>query len=73
MEYIYHCLIVLKVSKVDWGLKPFRVLDCWFQDGNFENFYGGVMEEDVNSRMGNIYTYREVERPKVKLEGMKCK
>ena len=30
-----HCPILLRSTSVDWGLKPFRVLDCWFDDKNF--------------------------------------
>lgn len=30
-----NCPILLRSSNVDWGLKPFRVLDCWFQDKKF--------------------------------------
>ena len=38
-EYIgSHCLILLKDSKVDWGPKPFRNLNCWFQDNGFKGF-----------------------------------
>lgn len=27
-----HCSIVLKNAKVDWEPKPFKVLECWFED-----------------------------------------
>ena len=34
-NFLDHCTILLSSSFVDWGLKPFRVLDCWFHDKSF--------------------------------------
>lgn len=31
-----HCLIVLKNTCIDWGPKPFKVLNCWFLERNFK-------------------------------------
>lgn len=31
-----HCPILLKSKTVDWGPKPFRVLDCWLKDKSFD-------------------------------------
>lgn len=31
-----HCLIVVKTKLIDWGPRPFKVLDCWFEDKIFE-------------------------------------
>jgi len=33
-----HCALVFKVSKVDWGPKPFRSLDAWQSDERFKDF-----------------------------------
>ncbi|XP_068503636.1 uncharacterized protein [Phaseolus vulgaris] len=33
-----YCALVFKVSKVDWGPKPFRSLDAWQSDGRFKDF-----------------------------------
>lgn len=30
-----HCLILLKVNQLDWGPKPFRILDYWFKDRGY--------------------------------------
>ena len=35
-----HCIIILRNKVIDWGPKPFRVLDCWHNDKSFE----GVVE-----------------------------
>lgn len=32
-----HCPIMLRSTNVDWGPKPFRVLDCWLKNKTFEN------------------------------------
>ena len=33
-----HCALLLKSNVVDWGPKPFRFLDIWQEDKEFENF-----------------------------------
>jgi len=33
-----HCALVLKSNVPDWGPKPFRFLDIWQEDKEFENF-----------------------------------
>lgn len=30
-----HCPILMKFVNADWGPRPFRTLDCWFQDNKF--------------------------------------
>ena len=30
-----HCLILLKVTSINWGPKPFRVLNCWCKEKSF--------------------------------------
>ena len=32
-----HCPILLRSKNIDWGPKPFRVLDYWLKDKSFEN------------------------------------
>ena len=32
-----HCPILLRSSSVDWGPKPFRILDCWMLDKSFKD------------------------------------
>ena len=31
-----HCPILLSSKCVDWGPKPFRILDCWLLDNSFK-------------------------------------
>lgn len=33
-----HCPILLRISNIGWGSKPFRVLDCLFRDKKFVSF-----------------------------------
>jgi len=33
-----HCALVLKSNVADWGAKPFRFLDIWQEDKEFDNF-----------------------------------
>ncbi|XP_028193184.1 uncharacterized protein LOC114378756 [Glycine soja] len=35
-NFSYHCPILLRSKAVDWGPKPFRVLDCWLSDNSFK-------------------------------------
>lgn len=31
-----HCPIVLRSKEIDWGPKPFRIMDCWLLDRSFK-------------------------------------
>ena len=31
-----HCPVLLTSKSVDWGPKPFRILDCWLSDNSFK-------------------------------------
>lgn len=37
-EIFYHCPILLRLSRQEWGPRPFRVLNCWFHDPRFKAF-----------------------------------
>ncbi|KAH1197534.1 putative ribonuclease H protein [Glycine max] len=32
-----HCPILIKANNVDWGPKPFRILNCWLTDKSFKD------------------------------------
>ncbi|KAE9606637.1 hypothetical protein Lalb_Chr09g0321721 [Lupinus albus] len=39
MRMLYdHCVVILSDSNQDWGPKPFRVLNAWFNDKDFTGF-----------------------------------
>lgn len=39
-----HCPLILKELGVDWGPKPFRVLDCWHDHPDFSHFVRSTWE-----------------------------
>ena len=42
-----HCALLLKSNVVDWGPKPFRFLDIWQEDKEFDKFVKGKWESYV--------------------------
>ncbi|KHN31803.1 hypothetical protein glysoja_049476, partial [Glycine soja] len=36
-DFSDHCPILLRSSIIDWGPKPFKVMDCWLKDKGFQN------------------------------------
>lgn len=36
-DVLDHCPLLLKNNNYDWGPKPFRTLNCWFQDESFHD------------------------------------
>nr|KYP65076.1 hypothetical protein KK1_019694 [Cajanus cajan] len=61
-----HCPILLKVANLEWGPKPFRSLDCWFQDKNFMEFVRKAWSEIHVQGTGALIL-------KEKLKGLKGK
>ena len=35
-NFLDHCPIVLRSKEIDWGPKPFRIMDCWLLDRSFK-------------------------------------
>lgn len=51
-----HCPLILKNNVVEWGPKPFRVLDCWSSDAKYASFMEQAWEKiEVNGRALEIY------------------
>ncbi|RDX96250.1 hypothetical protein CR513_21116, partial [Mucuna pruriens] len=42
MNVSNHGPLILEDTKVDWGLKSFKVLNCWFMDIGFLNFLENI-------------------------------
>ncbi|KAH1246485.1 hypothetical protein GmHk_06G016557 [Glycine max] len=36
-DYSDHCPILLRSKTIDWGPKPFRIMDWWLKDKDFQN------------------------------------
>ena len=37
INFFDHCPVLLISKNVDWGPKPFWMLDCWLQDKSFKD------------------------------------
>jgi len=53
-----HCPILLRSSSVDWGPKPFRVLDCWMLDKSFKDIVSNCWTSSQQSGWGG-YVLKE--------------
>lgn len=42
-----HCPLLFRISTQNWGPKPFRVLNCWFDDPKFKRFVEETWKEIV--------------------------
>ncbi|XP_020223262.1 uncharacterized protein LOC109805546 [Cajanus cajan] len=61
-----HCAILLKNEDINWGPKPFRVLDCWRGDARYAIFVRSQWKElDVEGRAAFVL--------KEKLKLLKCR
>ncbi|KAL5153812.1 hypothetical protein HKD37_19G053302 [Glycine soja] len=36
-DFSYHCPILLRSINIDWGPKPFKIMDWWLKDKGFQN------------------------------------
>ncbi|KAL5166056.1 hypothetical protein HKD37_18G051090 [Glycine soja] len=46
-DFSYHCPILLRSTTVDWGPRPFKVMDWWLKDKDFQKM--------VSHRWGNYH------------------
>ncbi|KAL5166140.1 Phosphatidylinositol/phosphatidylcholine transfer protein SFH9 [Glycine soja] len=49
-DFSYHCPILLKSKNIDWGPKPFKVMDWWLKDKGFQQL--------VQQQWGNYHPPR---------------
>ena len=59
-----HCALVIKNRIIDWGPKPFRALDVWFEVDGYKDVIKQAWDREVNSGHG-------MEITKIKLKGLK--
>ena len=52
IDYPDHCPIILKTKLVDWGPKPFRVVDLWLNQKGYLEGLIGLMREAI---LKNLY------------------
>ena len=53
-DYCDHCPIILKTELVDWGPKPFRVMDCWLKNKEYQRLIKEVWCGDQQLGWGSI-------------------
>lgn len=42
-----HCLILIKANHTNWGPKPFKVFNCWFEHQDFVPFVEEVWKSSI--------------------------
>ena len=53
-DYSDHCPIILQTNLVDWGPKPFRVMDCWLKNKEYQRLVKEVWCGDQQLGWGSI-------------------
>nr|KYP51227.1 Retrovirus-related Pol polyprotein LINE-1 [Cajanus cajan] len=62
-----HCAVLLKNEEVNWGPKPFRVLDCWQNDVRYGAFVKSQWREIVVSGRAAFVLKEKLKNLKIKL------
>nr|KYP52746.1 hypothetical protein KK1_025491 [Cajanus cajan] len=62
-----HCAVLLKNEEVNWGPKPFRVLDCWRNDVRYKAFVKSQWREIVVSGRAVFVLKEKLKNLKIKL------
>ena len=63
-----HCPILLRSKFVDWGPKPFRILDCWFSDNSFKKIVQESWSSNQQSGWGGYVLKEKIKSLKQKLK-----
>ncbi|KAH1202802.1 hypothetical protein GmHk_17G049183 [Glycine max] len=63
-----HCPILLKANNMDWGPKPFRILNCWLTDKSFREVVNQCWNFVQVSRWGPYVLKEKIKRLKCKLK-----
>ena len=50
-----HCPVLLRSKSIDWGPKPFRLLDCWLADNSFKKLVSKSWSSNPQSGWGVMY------------------
>lgn len=62
-----HCPILFRSKVVDWGPKPFKVLNCWFMDPRFKEFVRKQWEQISIPGPGGYVLKEKLKRLKARL------
>lgn len=63
-----HCLVLLKSKIVDWGPKPFRILDCWLKDSSFGKAVSESWSQSQQRGWGAFVLKEKIKRLKERLK-----
>ncbi|XP_057423791.1 uncharacterized protein LOC130717555 [Lotus japonicus] len=67
-DILDHCPLLFKRVNQNWGPKPFRVLNCWFDDPRFQAFVGDSWREIQVEGRGIIALNEKLKTLKLKLK-----
>lgn len=63
-----HCPVVLRSKIVDWGPKPFRILDCWLLDKSFDSIVHECWQSHTQGGWGGFVLKENLKRLKHRLK-----
>ena len=63
-----HCPVVLRSKIVDWGPKPFRILDCWLSDKSFASVVQECWQSHNQGGWGGLMLKEKLKRLKQRLK-----
>ena len=63
-----HCPVLLRSKVVDWGPKPFRVLDCWLLDKSFKSIVKECWLSQQQSGWGGFVLKEKIKKLKERLK-----
>ena len=63
-----HCPIIMQTKKVDWGPKPFRVVDWWLHQKGFQRMVREAWSSDQQGGWGGIVLKNKLRNLKVAIK-----
>ena len=67
-NFSYHYPILLRSTSVDWGPKPFRILDCWLLDKSFKETVINCWTSNQQSGWGGYVLKEKIKTLKQRLK-----
>ena len=63
-----HCPVMLKSQSIDWGPKPFRILDCWLKDQSFKKLVQQTWSNNNQGGWGGFVLKQKIKALKVSIK-----
>ena len=63
-----HCPVLLNSKNVDWGPKPFKILDCWLKDKSLGNIVNECWTQTQQRGWGGFMLKEKIKRLKQRLK-----